>query len=132
MSVFQQGSASGKGDGSFTLLNQNAITNTTNGSIEFDPTSGTIGDFNGDGKLDIATTIPSADYNSDVSQTTGKVGLFLNDGTGGFVGSATTPSSGGPAPLSIVSADMNGDGNLDLVIANAGDPDNANFYQNFG
>ncbi len=132
MSVYQQNNVGGKGDGSFFLLNQNALTNTENGPLEYLPTAGTIADFNGDGKLDIATTVVSADLNSTVSQTTGKVAIFLNDGPGSFTANTAAPLSGGIAPVSVVSGDMNGDGKADLVIANAGDPDNANGYLNFG
>lgn len=56
----------------------------------------TTGDFNGDGKLDIATD------NS----------VLLGDGAGGF-GTATSFSSGSSS--SVTTGDFNGDGKLDLV-----------------
>ena len=63
----------------------------------------TTADFNGDGKLDIATT----NYNS------GDVSILLGTGTGSF--GAATNFSVGPNPFSIAVGDVNGDGKLDIV-----------------
>src|SRR5438477_12606179 len=51
----------------------------------------------------------------------------LNDFT-----NSTEYDSGGPLPISIVAGDLNADNKPDLVVADAGDPDNANLYTNFG
>ena len=72
-----------------------------------DPDSLAVGDFNGDGKLDLAV----ANYGS------GTVGVLLGNGTGGFA-TAKTYSTGGSEPKSVVAADFNGDGKLDLAVAN--------------
>ena len=70
------------------------------------PYSGTTGDFNGDGKLDLAT----ANGNSN------NVSVLLGDGSGGF-GTATNFSVGSN-PYSVTTGDFNGDGKLDLATAN--------------
>jgi FG-GAP-like repeat/FG-GAP repeat len=72
----------------------------------------TGGDFNGDGKLDIAAT----NYSS------GLVQIFLGAGDGTFtVGqSFATDTAGSPNPENLVAGDFNHDGKLDLAIANTG------------
>lgn len=73
----------------------------------------TCGDFNGDGKVDLAT---ANGYSNDVS-------VFLGSGTGSF-SSAATFSTGyypnGYYPHALISADLNLDGKLDLVTADYG------------
>ena len=61
------------------------------------------GDFNGDGKLDLAA---SNDFSKNVS-------VFLGDGTGNF-GTGTNFAIGNRA-FSVVAGDLNGDGKLDLA-----------------
>jgi hypothetical protein len=66
----------------------------------------TVGDFNGDGKLDVAVT--SSDFNN--------VSVFLGDGTGHFRFTFSAPV--GKDPTAVVAADFNGDGKADLAVAN--------------
>ena len=65
-----------------------------------------MGDFNGDGNLDIATT----------NWPSGTIGILLGNGSGGFT--TTTVSSGGSWPDAIAVGDFNHDGKLDLAVAN--------------
>jgi hypothetical protein len=72
------------------------------------PLSVGIGDFNNDGKSDLAVA----------NFTSNDVSILLRNGTGGF-GTATNVTAG-TNPSAIAVADLNGDGNLDLAISNAG------------
>ena len=65
------------------------------------------GDFNGDGKLDLATASLSANT----------VSVLLGNGDGSF-GAASTIKVGSK-PNSLITADFDGDGKLDLATANA-------------
>jgi hypothetical protein len=69
-----------------------------------------VGDFNGDGKLDIA----ASDY------STGVVQIFLGQGDGTFSlgGSYATDTAADPRPFNIAVGDFNHDGKLDLAVAN--------------
>lgn len=125
--LFGTNDGKGKGTGDFTLA-----TTYTTGAFDFISTAGALVDINGDGKLDIVATIATAPLDETQAQGVGKLALLTNDGFGGFTLSGTYPPTGGPLPISVVAGDVNGDGKVDLVVANAGDPDNANLYQNFG
>jgi hypothetical protein len=71
-----------------------------------------LGDFNGDGKLDVAVTNGA---------TTGMVSVLTGTGSGTLKKTAISFGTNfGPAGLA--AADFNGDGNLDLVTADAGSP----------
>jgi large repetitive protein len=85
----------GKGNGTFE---DPIVTQPT-----FDLESIGIGDFNGDGKLDIAT---AGDFT---------VNILLGDGNGTFEYGASYPSP--EAPESMAVADFNGDHKLDLATA---------------
>jgi hypothetical protein len=72
------------------------------------PSAIVVGDFNGDGKADLAITNSTAD----------SVSILLGNGSGGFTAIAS-PSTGA-APNSIAVGDFNGDGIADLAVANSG------------
>jgi hypothetical protein len=66
------------------------------------------GDFNADGRTDIATT-----------NVSGTVSVLLGNGDGTFAPAVTYPV--GRLPEGIVTGDFNGDGRVDLAVANLGD-----------
>jgi hypothetical protein len=95
--------ALGNGDGTFTLANGSPIS----AGKELDGV--VVGDFNGDGKLDLAVT----DY------TLNAVLVLLGNGDGTF--QAPISMAVGDAPAGMVVGDFNDDGKLDLATANYGD-----------
>ncbi len=68
-----------------------------------------LGDWNRDGKVDLAVTN---------TLVTGTVSVRFGDGAGGFTPGADL-SSGGSTARGIAAGDFNGDGYLDLVVANS-------------
>ena len=74
------------------------------------PTSVAVGDFNGDGKQDLATANLTSAFESD------NVSVFLGDGAGIFGVPANFVV--GQNAESIAVGDFNGDGKQDLVVAN--------------
>src|SRR5438093_259989 len=67
------------------------------------------GDFNGDGKPDIATA----------SQQAGAIEICINQGSGNF---ANTSQVATGSPNQVATADINNDGKLDLLVANGDAP----------
>lgn len=93
----------GNGDGTFTLANGSPI------SFGQSVSAIVAGDFNGDGKLDLAVT----DYSANA------VYVLMGNGDGTF--QQPIPIAVGNEPDAIVVGDFNNDGKLDLAIANYGD-----------
>jgi len=71
------------------------------------PYSSAVGDFNGDGKLDLAVA----------NTFSNSLTILLGNGDGTFA-PAPSPATG-TNPHSVTEADFNGDGNLDLAVTNA-------------
>jgi hypothetical protein len=96
----------GNGDGTFStspiILN--------NGDL---PNNVVVADFNNDGKLDIG--VANAGDGVDPANVT----IFLGDGTGGFSIQPLKPQVG-VFPTFISAADINLDGNVDLIVGNSG------------
>lgn len=90
----------GKGDGSFQAP--------AHYGADLYSTGIAAGDFNGDGVLDLATSVSAI--------ANGHMSVFLGNGDGTF----RTPVqyTAGQLPQSIASADINGDGRLDIVVTN--------------
>jgi len=74
-----------------------------------------VGDVNGDGKPDLMVASYCA---SSSNCADGSVGVLLGNGNGTFQ-AAVNYSSGGYEAQSVAVADVNGDGKLDLIAANA-------------
>src|SRR6266566_4059448 len=76
------------------------------------PSGMAVGDFNGDGKLDLAV-VNFGDWN---------IYVLLGNGDGTFQAARSVYfASGGGFPWYVVTADFNGDGKLDLAISSVGD-----------
>ncbi|MEK6287034.1 MAG: VCBS repeat-containing protein, partial [Acidobacteriota bacterium] len=84
----------------------------TDFSTGFAPASVAVGDFNGDGNLDLAVA-DRGDFESGTDPET--VSILLGTGTGSF-GAKTDFGTGSPFEVAV--GDFNGDGNLDLAVAN--------------
>jgi hypothetical protein len=90
----------GNGDGSFQSATPQRLA-----AVLAEPYGITSGDYNGDGRPDLAAAM----------RTSGVVGVVLNDGGGGL-GLPTYYDAGGKRPSSLVTADFNGDGVLDIAV----------------
>ncbi len=66
-----------------------------------------LGDFSGDGHLDLAIS----------DMASGDLFVFLGDGYGEFKPAPGSPIAIGEKPISLITADLNGDGDLDLAVA---------------
>ena len=94
------------GSGVFTMAAGSPFA-TTPGLAPFDIVAA---DFNNDGRLDLATA----------NRDTNDVTVFKGNGNGTFQtpGVSFSVLPGGSSPISLVSADLNGDGFTDLAVAN--------------
>ena len=77
------------------------------------PMSLAAADLDGDGDRDLAVANESSD----------NVTILRNNGVGNFGQPASSPEAAGGVPISIVAADLDGDGDRDLAVANLGSGD---------
>jgi hypothetical protein len=94
----------GNGSGGFTQAVGSPF------AVGTSPQSVAVGDVNGDGQLDLVTA------NNGSNNAT----VLLGNGSGGFTQAAGSPFAVGSFPSSVAVGDMNGDGRLDLAVANTG------------
>ena len=90
----------GSGDGGFTEASGSPI------PVGMNPLIVTAGDFNADGKVDLAVT----------NETSSSVAILLGDGDGTFTTEPSVHAPPGRFPLSVTSADFDGDGVADLAV----------------
>jgi len=99
----------GNGDGSFQA------------HVDFpagtSPTSVVVSDFNGDSKPDVLIVNPAA------SSFSGAISLLIGNGDGTFQAAVSYSVA---SPVSASTADFNGDGKADLVVANSTSPGSLN------
>ena len=81
-------------------------------SVGTRPVSIVTGDFNGDGKADIAISNAGG----------GNISVLLGNGDGTFQAAINSPA--GPQPGALALGDFNSDGKLDLILVNDGDVTN--------
>ena len=91
----------GDGDGSFSI----GAEYPTDPGNSPDPQNVVTGDFNHDGKMDLAVANPN----------TGTVGVLLGHGDGTFASVVSYPVTN-YTPVTIATTDLNGDGYLDLAV----------------
>lgn len=99
------------GGGAAVQLNPTAGCDTTgdNPCVVRFPTGVAVGDFDEDGKPDLATS----------NANTNNVSVVLGNGDGTFGAATQSGLNGGTSPQGIATADLGGDGHLDLVTSNA-------------
>ncbi len=102
------------GNGTVSVRHNNGAGTYNNGSPDIGvgvyPASIALGDVDGDGDLDLLAAN---------STSSGTISVRLNNGAGGFSNASGAPVPVGSEPISLVLGDVDGDGDLDFVVANS-------------
>jgi hypothetical protein len=93
-------------------------TDISTGSPLAKPQSVITGDFNGDGKLDIA--VANAADNTPTVLVGSKIAVFLGNGNGTFPSPVFYSTGPHSFPFALVTGDFNNDGKADLAVADEG------------
>ena len=129
------GDFDGDGDVDLAITNEwdgnvSILRNDGSGSFTADPASPTVGtrpfsviagqfnDDNHDGRIDDddALDLAVANFGDGDNVTCGNVSVLLNNGSGSFETKVNVPA--GCSPSSVAAGDLDGDGDLDLAVAN--------------
>ncbi len=102
----------GKGDGTFQTAASYAA-----GPV---PRAVAVADLNGDGKEDLVVADPSCAYIFPPCPTTGFVSVLMGNGDGTFQLPVSYAVNG--YPVSVAAGDFNGDGKMDVAVANGNVP----------
>jgi hypothetical protein len=93
----------GKGDGTFNIQPTSPV-------VGSNPVAIAVADLNGDGIADLAV----------VNETGNNISVLLGNGDGTFTAVAASHTTGtGSGPVAIATGDFNGDGVIDLAVANS-------------
>ena len=119
----------GNGDGTFQAQKEFAVAPPTNldGSLFLEPypippISLVAGDFNGDGRLDLAVAVTGLEYGNGVT-VPGSLYLLFGNGDGTFQSPVPYTAAEFLSPYSLVAGDFTGNGRLDLALIDGGNQD---------
>jgi uncharacterized protein (DUF2141 family) len=108
----------GQGNGTFSSPSSLPVPPISGASSQ-SPGTVTIGDFDGDGKPDLALLIPYSRAYGDITESPTQIDVFYNDGFPSF-SSPVTGTTSFHSYTQFTSSDLNQDGLSDLIYSNGG------------